>query len=199
MEGMPLKEKITPEELALLPPLVFGGQIEVVECSRKQKEAALYLSRFDVVGFDTESRPSFRKGVQNRVSLLQLSAGGRAFLIRINGVGLSRHILRILQSDRIMKVGLALNNDLHELRGAAAFTPRNFVDLQELVGHYGITDMSLQKIAGIVLHGRMSKAQRLSNWDAKVLTQAQMLYAATDAWVCEEIYRCLNEKYEKVK
>ena len=160
------QESITNEEVNGLPVGAFSGEIVVVDTPAAFEEACAYLATQPLIGFDTETRPSFSKGVTNKVSLLQLSSGERAFLFRLNKI----------------------RDDLKGLQKLRHFTPKGFIDLQSIVGQYGITDLSLRKMAAITLQIKVSKAQRLSNWEAANLTPAQQLYAATDAWVSREIY-----------
>ncbi|MDE6482936.1 MAG: 3'-5' exonuclease domain-containing protein 2 [Rikenellaceae bacterium] len=182
---------ITNEEVNDLPLTAFGGDIVVVD-SADQREAAAYLSSQKLIGFDTESRATFVKGAHNTISLVQLSGPDRAYLFRVNICPLSPEIIRVLQSRAIIKVGLAIKDDIANMRTVNPLLyPHGFVDLQSIVGRFGIKELGLKKISAIVLGRRISKAQRLSNWNAVNLTEAQRVYAATDAWVCREIYRSL--------
>jgi ribonuclease D len=183
---------ISKEDVATLPPVSFDGEIVVVDTPQKVIEACAHLAKQRTVGFDTESRPAFQKGVVNKIALLQLSTDKLCFLFRLNRIPLDKSILKILESKKIEKVGLALSSDFHELATLHKFRPKGFVDLQKLVPAHGIADLSLIKIAAIVLGKKISKAQRLSNWEAVSLTDAQKLYAATDAWICLEIYKKLT-------
>ena len=189
-------DSITSEAVNLLPTGSFPGEIVVVDRSELIADACAYLSECDVIGFDTETRPSFTKGVMNKVSLLQLSSGERAFLFRLNRIALEKPLLQLLSSDRVVKAGVAIRDDIRVLRQLRHFTPGGFVELQNIAPEYGITDKSLRKLAAIVLSVRISKAQRLSNWEAKQLTPAQQLYAATDAWIGREIYLRLKRSGE---
>jgi ribonuclease D len=182
---------ISNEEVALLEVVQYDGEIVVVDAAEALNEACHHLARQSIIGFDTETRPSFTAGVSNKVALLQLYGGGRCFLIRLNRVAMSRELLHILEDEKIIKVGAAVQNDIMGLNALRHFKARGFVDLQSMVGNYGIEDKSLRKISGIVLGKKVSKAQRLSNWEAKILTPQQQIYAATDAWVCVEIYNRL--------
>ena len=169
----------------------YDGEIVVVDSAEALDKACRHLASQSIVGFDTETRPSFTAGVTNKVALLQLYGGGKCFLIRLNRVAMSRELLDVLQNERIIKVGAAVQNDITGLNALRHFKARGFVDLQSMVGDYGIEDKSLRKISGIVLGKKVSKAQRLSNWEARTLTPQQQMYAATDAWVCVEIYHKL--------
>ena len=183
---------ISNDEVAALEAVQFDGQIEVVESAVALDAACDYLAREQILGFDTETRPSFTSGVTNKVALLQLFGGEKCFLVRLNRVAMSRKLIALLQNPSILKIGAAVQNDIVSLNALRHFKARGFVDLQSIVGDYGIEDKSLRKISGIVLGKKVSKAQRLSNWEAKTLTPQQMMYAATDAWVCVEIYKRLK-------
>lgn len=184
---------ISNDEVAALEAVHFDGRIVVVETPDALAEACRMLSKESLIGFDTETRPSFQAGVTHKVALLQLSTKECCYLIRLNKLPLSRNILDILSSNEIRKVGADVKNDIAALNKLRHFTPKGFIDLQSEVGKYGIEDKSLRKISGIILGKKVSKAQRLSNWAAKQLTPQQQMYAATDAWVCIEIYNRLTE------
>ncbi len=183
---------ITKEEMAELPALAFRGEIVVVDSPKGLDAACDELLAHRLLGFDTESRPAFQKGVVNKIALLQLATEEKCFLFRLNRLRLDKAILKILETNTILKVGLSVAGDIRELETLRKFRAKGFEDIQKIAPDHGITDMSLQKIAAIVLEGRMSKAQRLSNWEAVQLTDAQKVYAATDAWVSLEIYKKLK-------
>lgn len=185
-------ETITNEELQKLSTAGFPGQVTIVDKSQAIAEACDYLMSQPIIGFDTESRPSFKPGKVNKLALLQLSSADRCFLFRLNNIRLEKEIVKVLETSDIVKVGAAVHDDLKALRALRPFRPQSFVDLQSIIGNYGIKELSLRKMAGIVMSLRLSKAQRLSNWEASELTEAQKQYAATDAWISLEIYRKLN-------
>ena len=190
---MAFAASISNEDVAALEAVQFEGSIVVVETTDALKKACQDLSQHNLIGFDTETRPSFTAGVTNKVALLQLSTKECCYLIRLNKLPLSREILNILSSETIRKVGADVKNDITALNRLRYFTPKGFIDLQDVVTDYGIENKSLRKISGIVLGKKVSKAQRLSNWAAKTLTPQQQMYAATDAWVCIEIYNKLTK------
>ena len=175
-----------------LPIESFAGHIHVVEGVEEARRAIEVLRQHKVLGIDTETRPSFKAGVSNKVSLLQLSTYERCYLIRLNRVKFSSKLQSLLQRSDIQKIGADVAGDLRSLGKLRSFTPRGFIDLQTEVAKYGIEDKSLRKMSGIVLGKRVSKAQRLSNWEAQHFTDQQMVYAATDAWVCLKIYDALK-------
>lgn len=189
---MAFAQTISNEEVQALPAAQFDGEIVVVDSREALERACEYLRRQRVLGFDTETRPSFTANHINKVSLLQLSTYGRCYLIRLCAVRASGHLRSVLERSDIIKIGAAVSGDINSLHKIMDFTPRGFVDLQNEAGKFGIAEKSLRKMSGIVLGERVSKAQRLSNWEASTLTGKQQLYAATDAWVCLRIYDALR-------
>lgn len=184
-------DKISNEETAALPAIEFKGEIRIIEHERDIVPACKFLMKQTVLGFDTETRPSFRPGVTYRVSLLQISTPQLCFLFRLNKIPLAKPILQVLEDKAILKIGADVAGDLRSLRQIRHFRDGGFVDLQSIAPEWGIEDKSLRKLSAIVLNQRVSKAQRLSNWEAATLTDKQKLYAATDAWVCTAIYEQL--------
>jgi len=190
---MTYAESISNEELNALPPGAFGGEIVVVDDKETMKAAYDRLSRSRVIGFDTETRPAFQKGKINKMALVQLASEEAAFLFRINKIPLSKKMLALFENEKIIKVGASIRDDIKGIQKQTPFQPGGFVDIQSIVGQYGIRDISVRKVSAIVLGIRISKAQRLSNWEAQSLTPAQQVYAATDAWTCREIYLKLTQ------
>ena len=184
-------DEISNEQTALLPAVEFRGEIRIVEHERDIAAACKTLAEQPVIGFDTETRPSFRPGVTFRVSLLQLSTPTVCYLFRLNKIPLAKPILQLLEDRRVLKIGADVAGDLRSLRQIRHFRDGGFVDLQGIAPEWGIGEKSLRKLSAIVLGRRVSKAQRLSNWEAATLTDNQQLYAATDAWVCTRIYEQL--------
>ena len=186
-------ENIQNEEINELPMYQFGGGIFLIDSFEKLDYYLPLLKDQKILGFDTETKPSFKKGKVNPVSLLQITTQNEAFLIRINSVGLPDEITKILSDPKVKKIGLAIRDDLKILRNINNFEPASFIDLQDYVENFGIEAKSLKKITGIVLNKRISKSQRVTNWERVELSDAQQVYAATDAWVCLKIYKKLNE------
>ena len=175
--------------LANLPVEAFEGDILIVENEEDSEKAVDFLLTHDILGVDTETRPSFKKGMTNKVSLLQVSSEDCCFLFRLNKMGIVPSVKRLLEDKKTAKVGLSWHDDVHGLQRRCKFKPGYFVDLQTLVREVGIEDMSLQKIYANIFHKKISKRQQLSNWDAAELTTKQKLYAATDAWACLVLYK----------
>ncbi len=180
--------RITKEEINLLPLVAFGGEVIVVDREELVDNAIAYLSMFNVLGVDTETRPSFTAGQRYLPALLQVATRERAYLFRLNKIGLPQGVADMLANPDIVKVGLAFRDDLNGLRKHRRFTPKNCIDLQKIVLNYGILDLGLQKIFAIVFQQKISKAQRLTNWENDILTAEQARYAATDAWSTLLIY-----------
>lgn len=187
------KAKISKEEISELPVRAFEGKIHLIDKTKKAAEICNYLKNFKILGFDTETKPVFKKNRSNQVALLQLSTENEAFLFRLNKIGLPEAVTDILSNPKIIKTGVALRDDLKELRERNKFEPKGFVELQKFVTLYGIQDAGLKKLAANVLGFRISKSQQLSNWERRKLSEKQMQYAATDAWVGYLIYSKLKE------
>lgn len=188
---MQLAKSITKEKMNELPLGTFAGKINLVENENDVQKAISTLKNLDIIGFDTETRPSFKKGRINKVALLQLSSSNQAFLFRLNGNGLHKAVADLLADEKIIKVGVAIRDDLIALKKIKKFEPQSFIELQLYVKNFGIQNYSLQKLVAIVLGFRISKSKRLSNWEAETLGSGQLKYAATDAWVALEVYKKL--------
>jgi len=190
---MTYKENIDKTELAEYPVSGFGGDIVLVDSFKKLKESVVILKSSDILGFDTETKPSFRKGKVNSVALIQLSNKRQAFIFRTSIIGLPGELIDILSDKSIIKAGVAIHDDIKGLKKISDFREEGFVELQEYVKGFGIKSSGLRKLSAIILGFRISKKQQVSNWEAPELTEAQLQYAATDAWVCYEIYMKLNK------
>ena len=172
-----LPDKIDKSELADKPRVAFSGIVEEIDTEEKAQKAIETLSKEMVVGFDTETRPSFTRGVAHKIALLQLSTDRNAYLFRLNK----------------MKVGISIKDDFHSLSSRRKMEPKGFVELQELCGGMGIEEKGLQKLYCLLFKERISKNQQLSNWEIDSLTESQRQYAAIDAWACLKIYHYVTE------
>jgi ribonuclease D len=186
------KKNITKEEISNMEIEEFKGRIIVITTEDDVRKAVSYLSSFDAVGFDTETRPSFTKGKRYKVSLMQISTDEACFLFRLNIIGIPTVLSDFLSDESVTKIGISLKDDFNSISKRTNMEPKNFVDLQTMVKKYDIEDMSLQKIYAILFNKKISKGQRLTNWEAETLTEAQMKYASLDAWACLNIYNYLN-------
>lgn len=191
---MPLKENsyihhYSKDLIQWLPLAAFGGEVIVVDTPEKVEEAVEYLSKQNAIGVDTESRPSFTRGVHYPTALLQIATEERCYLFRLTHVGMPQALADLFANPKITKVGLAFKDDIAGLRRRRDFKPANCIDLQTIVSKYGILDMGLQKIFAICFGRKISKAQQLTNWENSHLTPDQARYASTDAWATLLIYK----------
>ena len=182
------QSKIEKSLISTLPPCDITGEIIVIDRPEDVATAVDDLKQCTLIGFDTETRPSFRRGESNTISLLQLATDKRAYLFRLKKIGPNQLLKDLLESEEHMKVGLSVHDDFHSLNRWMPCRPKNFIELQKYVKAFGIEEMSLQKIYAIVFNQKISKRQQLSNWEADQLTPAQQQYAAIDAWACRNIY-----------
>lgn len=183
---------ISKDELALLPPEKVSGEIVVVDTDSAVKDMLPELAAAELIGFDTETKPAFKKGQLNRVALLQLSTASKSFLVRLSKIGFPEAIKDFLEDSTKTKIGLSVKDDFHSLAKLGPFNPDGFIDLQDYVKEFNIADCSLTKIHAIVFGTRISKGQQLTNWEATQLTKKQQEYAALDALACINIYKKLQ-------
>ena len=188
-----MADTITKEEIAQLDVEKYKGKIVVVQTLDALDNAIAQLRSKKVIGFDTETKPSYIKGIIHHVSLIQLATEDTCFLFRVNKIDFPKLLTDLLSDPSIIKVGLSLRDDFHSIRRRTAISPQGFVDLQLLAPEYHIKDSSLQKMYAILFNKKISKGQRLTNWDAEALTENQQKYAALDAWACLKIYTKLKE------
>jgi ribonuclease D len=184
--------KYDKSRIGTLPRVLFEGRIFVVLSEDEAWKAVRYLLSQDILGVDTETRPNFHKGPMHQVALLQVASHDVCFLFRMNYLGLSPSVQRLLEDKKVPKIGLSLTDDMHQLKRLGDFETGRFIDLQDCVREIGIEDMSLQKLYANLFGQRISKREQLSNWEADVLTEKQKLYAATDAWACIMLYEELT-------
>ena len=200
-----IKSTITKAEIAQMPIVQFPGRIFVIYTENDAEKAVAYLKSQQIVGVDTETRPSFKRGRSHKVALLQIATTDTCFLFRLNQIGMPAILQDFLMGDTL-KIGLSLKDDFMMLsrRKEVHAEEGNWIELQDYVGRFAIEDRNLQKIFANLFGKKISKAQRLSNWEAESLSDSQINYAATDAWACVEIYNCLAElertgDYEVIK
>ncbi len=187
-----IRLSIPKEAVAELPVVEFKGEICVIDRAEAVDEAVNHLMQEKILGFDTETRPSFTKGRTHKVALMQVSTDKRAYLFRLNKIGMPDSLISLIERPDILKVGLSIKDDFMVMHRSNEFEPQGFLDLQDYVKGFGIDDLSLQKVYAIVFNQRISKSQRLSNWEAATLTAGQQAYAAIDAWACQRLYRHLE-------
>ena len=192
------------KKISTLPRIIFEGRIVVVLTEREAQKAVDFLLTQPILGIDTETRPSFKKGRVNQVALLQIATYDICFLFRLNQLGMTAAVKRLLEDTEVPKIGLSLHDDLMMLSRRGEFRRGNFIDLQDKVKEIGVEDMSLQKLFANFFGMRISKRDQLSNWEADILSDKQKIYAATDAWTCILLYEELlrleqTEDYELIK
>jgi ribonuclease D len=184
-----MDSSISKEAIGELPLCQFEGVITVVEDPDVVQDIVDKLSEAKVLGFDTETKPAFKKGTSNQVSLLQLSTDKEAYLFRLNKLGFCAPLVQLFENPKVYKVGVGIRDDIRGLNQLVPFKPGGFIELQEMVKGFGIDVFSLKALAGLVLNVRVSKRQRLTNWETDVLTPGQIDYAAIDAWIGLRIFQ----------
>lgn len=183
-----LYSKFNKEAIHELPQVLFTGRIIVITSEKKAEKAVDFLLKQSILGVDTETRPVFRKGQSYKVSLLQVATHDTCFLFRLNILGITPSIKRLLENKETKMIGLSWHDDLLALHKRSDFKKGNFIDLQDIVGDLGIKDLSLQKLYANIFRQKISKRQRLTNWNNETLSEKQKQYAATDAWACIQLY-----------
>jgi len=188
-------ETVNSQDIEHLPAAVFKGEIMEITTPREANRALIQLSQETLLGFDTETRPNFipHQSGRYKTALLQLASKDKSFLFRLPYCGVTPSLATLLSNPKVLKVGAAVRDDIRGLQAYHTFTPAGFIDLQAIAEPLGIKEKSLRKLAAIVLNLKLSKGQQLSNWDHRVLTPAQLHYAALDAWICREIYLKLTK------
>ena len=187
-------ERLTKEHIKTLPISSFEGKIHLITDINDVSDAIKTLRNHPVLGFDTETRPVFRKGVKHDVSLLQLSTSKEAFLFRLNHLGFQNELVEILEDSSILKVGIAILDDVRGLQKLSNFNPGGFIELADIASDLGIVTCGLRNLAAIFLGVRITKKAQLTNWERPLINSKQSLYAATDAWICLEMYLYLKRK-----
>ncbi|MBL6447217.1 3'-5' exonuclease domain-containing protein 2 [Fulvivirga sp. 29W222] len=185
---------ISSEEINELELQRYEGKVHIITQPDQAAKVMQKIANEKVVGFDTETKPAFKKGEYNHVSLIQIATSTEVFLIRVNLTGLTNEIIAFLSNKKLVKIGVALRDDIKDLRKLRDFTPAGFTELNKIVKSIGIESNGLRKLAAIILGFRISKSAQISNWESEKLSDKQVNYAATDAWVCIEMYRELERK-----
>ncbi|HTJ52901.1 MAG TPA: 3'-5' exonuclease [Cyclobacteriaceae bacterium] len=194
------KINITQEEINELPLKAFEGKIVLVSNEEAVSKAFKEVAKHSVVGFDTETRPSFHKGQHYDVALLQIALANKVFLVRLNDTGITQDIVEFFENKDILKVGVGVRDDIRVLQKLNKFKAEGFTELTTLAKEVGLQVESVKKLTALLLGFRISKSAQTSNWEAAVLNEKQVSYAATDAWVCLEIYKkMLSKKKLSVK
>ncbi|MDI9357068.1 MAG: 3'-5' exonuclease [Chitinophagaceae bacterium] len=190
------QKEIIKTEILNLPVFVFKGAIHIITNKKETERAVQIIEKEHIIGFDTETKPSFLKNTpQNFPALLQISLVNEVFLFRLQKKEVFTSLVDILENTEILKVGVAIQDDMNNLKKITKFTPQNILDLNKVAKELGFQNIGIRNLAALILHVRISKAQRTSNWENEPLTQSQIQYAATDAWVCQKIYHLLKQEY----
>lgn len=182
---------ITNEEINALPLHAFEGPVSVIQDPQELSHVFKEVSKHKLVGFDTETKPVFVKGQRHFVALMQIALPDRVFLIRIKFTGVTPELIAFLEDDKILKVGVGVRDDIKALQILKKFTAAGFVELADMARNAGLEVESVKKLTALLLGFRISKSAQTSNWEADRLDSKQVSYAATDAWVCLNIYRKL--------
>lgn len=181
--------EITKAEVNELPLNKFEGEIVIVDSAQKTIEALEDILHENIIGVDTETKPTFKKGALNKTALVQIATRKKVYLFRLNKIGFPFALARVFENPKIQKIGIAVIQDMHELSDQfRPFKHNNVIDLNILCKTLDFKNIGARNLSGMVLGFRISKRQQTSNWEAKVLSEAQLRYAATDAWVAREIY-----------
>ena len=182
------KKVITKEDINLLELDKYNGEIILIDTEDALAKACIEIAKSAIIGIDTETKPSFKKGIINTVALLQIATDKKAYIIRLKKVKMSTPLAAIFSNKKIKKIGIAVFDDLKDLKKLHPFKDESVVDLNLLAPKLGFESIGAKKLSALVLGIRISKRQQVSNWEAQKLSQAQIDYAATDAWICREIY-----------
>lgn len=182
-------KKITKEEIKQLPIQSYTGEVIIIDQINNIESAVQEINKEGIIGIDTETKPAFKKGVFHKTALLQVATSKKVFLFRLNKIGFPKSIAAILANAEIEKIGIAVIQDLKELKDQFfSFKPQVVVDLNILCEKMGFKNIGAKNLSALILGHNISKRQQISNWEAPELSQAQIRYAATDAWICREIY-----------
>jgi len=186
--------KIPKEEIKDLPLLRYEGTIVLIEEHTQLNKALNEIEKFDKIGFDTESKPAFNKGQYNPVALLQIATEDKVYLIRLNKTGFTERLTRLFSNKDMLKIGISIRDDIKDLQYLRDFDAEGIIEINTIARELEIEQQGVRNLSAIFLGGRVSKNQQVTNWENQVLTKSQQVYAATDAWVCYEIYTLLEKK-----
>lgn len=187
-----LAVSISHEEINELPLGAFEGKVLVISEEKLLPRVFDEVREHKIVGFDTETKPVFVRGQQNKVSLIQIALPDKVFLVRVKFTGMHAPLVKFLESDQIQKAGVALRDDIKALQRLKHYEPNGFIELADMSKQAGLQVESVKKLTALLLGFRISKSAQTSNWEAEELNEKQISYAATDAWVCLKIYHKLR-------
>ena len=189
----PEKKKITKKEINDLPAIYFKGKIHLCDNEKKISDAAIKLNKEKIIGFDTETKPSFKKGEYFHPSLIQLATEDDAYLFQLNKNQKIFKILKIFENSNIIKTGVAIERDVKDLNKIFSFKPKNFVELSTIAKNNNVENLGLRSLTALFFESKLSKKEQISNWAKNNLTESQIKYAATDAWISRKLYICFLE------
>lgn len=188
-----LQRKLSKEEINALPLISYDGPIHLIDTKKDALIAAKKLQGERILGFDTEKRPSFRKGEAYPPSLLQLADADAVYIFQLQLTGVPPELLTLLTDKNTVKAGVAVSRDIQELQDMKQFTPAGFTDLGDRARDAGIKHHGLRGLAAVLLGGRISKGAKLTNWSRTDLSKAALTYAATDAWIGRCLYQVMKD------
>lgn len=184
----PTQKKISKKEINSLPFISFNGQICLCDNEKKINDAAKELKKEKIIGFDTETKPSFKKGEYYSPSLLQLASAKTVYLIHLKKSPITSPIIKIFENKNIIKTGVAIQRDILDLKKVTSFNSQNFIELSEIAKKNGVENLGLRSLTALFFGSKLSKKEQVSNWARSKLTDSQIKYAATDAWISRELY-----------
>ena len=190
----PKQKKITKKEINSLPLISFKGQVHLCDNEKKINDAARELEKEEIIGFDTETKPSFKKGEYFYPSLIQLASEKNVYLIHIKKSSITSQIIKIFENKEIIKTGVAIKRDIEDLKKIKPFNPKNFIELSEIAKENGVENLGLRSLTALFFNSKLSKKEQVSNWARNKLTDSQIRYAATDAWISRKLYVLFKEK-----
>lgn len=188
-----LANRLSSDYINTLPAIHFEGEVMVVDTHALEEEIIQELNEEPWVGFDTESKPAFQKGVSYPISLVQLATVSAAYLFQIQKTGFTQALTDFLSKESTKKIGIGIKSDLEKLQELKTFTPRGFIDLGNLAAEKGIIQVGARSLTARYLGHRLVKSSQKTNWAQPDLTQKQQIYAASDAWICLKIYPLLTD------
>ena len=172
----------------------FPGKIIMINSDIEIAPALELLRSEPLIGFDTETKPSFKKGEVYIVSLLQLASQNHALLFRLHSLTDFSLIKDFFENQNHKKIGVAIRDDIKALQKTFPFEPKSFIELSEVAKTYNLNSFGLKGMSEEVLNLTLSKRAKLSNWESRDLKTDQQIYAATDAWIGRELFIALNKK-----
>jgi len=193
-----IPKRLEKETINQFPLIRFHGSVKVAEDSKSFQRYASKLRKQRVLGFDIECKPNFKRGPNNPPALIQLATSDQAFLFRLYPVMKLGPLVEILENPEIIKTGVAVKDDLQNLKKIEELNPDGFEDLAQLAQSLKIEQTGLRNLTAIFFKQRLSKSAQLSNWQKRPLTPSQINYAATDAWISRELYLIMKARLKRL-